>query len=141
MEEFFSEKKALFYLELAWKFSERSKDKKTKVGCIIVTRDGVIYPGYNGDEIGGSNDRDSLEDGGSGFIHAEENAIIKFDPSLHKLSRMYLTHNPCLMCAKRIVNTRAISEVYFSEYFRERDGIELLRDRGIICEQVYDELG
>src|SRR3990167_6865846 len=128
-----------FYIKVALHFASLSKDPKTKVGAVIVTPSGIVYPGYNGDEVGGTNERDSLEGGQSGFIHAEENSIIKFDPSIHKGSKMYLSHSPCKMCARRIVNTQAISAVYYAQEFREKDGITLLKDRGIRCELVNVE--
>ena len=70
-----------FYMELAKLYASRSKDPKHKVGCVIVTREGILYPGYNGDEKNGSNTRDSLKVGGSGFVHAEANALMKFNPT------------------------------------------------------------
>jgi dCMP deaminase len=125
-----------FYCGLAREFATLSKDPRLKVGCVIVTPEGIVYPGYNGDEKGGDNVPDSLEPGQSGFIHAEENAIIKFNPTIHKGSKMYLSHSPCKMCARRIVNTCAIIEVYYNVEYRIKDGIELLKKRGIICERL-----
>jgi len=113
-----------------------SKDPRLQVGCVIVTQEGILYPGYNGDEAGGSNQPDSFEPGGSGFIHAEENAIIKFNPTIHKDSTMYLSHSPCKLCARRIVNTHAIKSVYFAENYRDLAGVELLNKRGVYCEKV-----
>jgi dCMP deaminase len=125
-----------FYCGIAIEFSKLSKDPRLKVGCVIVTPEGIVYPGYNGDEKGGDNVHDSPEPGQSGFIHAEENAIIKFNPTIHKGSKMYLSHSPCKMCARRIVNTCAIIEVYYNIEYRIRDGIELLEKRGIPCKRV-----
>jgi dCMP deaminase len=125
-----------FYIELAVSFSRRSKDPKTKVGAIIVTPEGILYPGYNGDEAGGSNQRESMESGGSGFIHAEENAIIKFNPTIHKGSNIYISHSPCKMCAKKIINTHAISKVYFGEHYGDSMGRKLLEERGIPVELI-----
>ena len=68
-----------FYMSIAKQFSQRSKDPRLKVGCVIVTTQGIIYPGYNGDEIGGTNKQDSAKPGMSGFVHAEANALIKYD--------------------------------------------------------------
>ena len=125
-----------FYCGIARKFAGLSKDPRLKVGCVIVTPEGIVYPGYNGDEIGGNNEHDSDVPGCSGFIHAEENAIIKFNPTIHKGSKMYLSHSPCKMCARRIVNTCAIIEVYYNIEYRKQDGIELLQQRGIVCERL-----
>lgn len=125
-----------FLCGIAREISKLSKDPRLKVGCIIVSPEGIFYPGYNGDEIGGDNVPDSLEPGESGFIHAEENAIIKFNPTIHKGSKMYLSHSPCKMCARRIVNTRAIIEVFYNIEYRSRDGVELLEKRNIPCKRL-----
>lgn len=125
-----------FYLKMAKEFSTMSSDPRLKVGAVIVTEDNILYPGYNGDEIGGNNEPDSLEPGKSGFVHAEANAIAKFNPTIHKNSIMYLTHNPCSVCARLIINTRAIKAVYFAAEYRDNAGVDILRKRGIICEKV-----
>jgi len=126
-----------FYIEMAKLIATQSKDPKFKVGCVIVTPEGIIYPGYNGDEIGGDNQRDSMEHGQSGFVHAEANAILKFNPTIHRGSKMYLTFNPCTVCARMIVNTQAISEVWYDEeYSADMKGVEILRKRGIRCEKI-----
>lgn len=113
--------------------SQRSTDPKFKVGCVIVPFDntGVLSLGYNGDHKGGSNERESQESGHSGFIHAEINALIKMDFNNPKDKKMYLTHSPCKMCAKAIINAD-IKEVYFiEEYKNDTSGIELLIDNNI----------
>jgi len=133
----FSPHRAKLYLDLAKRIAQESKDPKTQVGCVIVTPSGVVYPGYNGDYKGGPNKRRSMEAGKSGFIHAEENAIIKFDPSYNKGSRLYVTHSPCIDCAGRIINTCAITEVYYSEaYKNDTSGIDLLKSVGIYCQEI-----
>ena len=125
------------YMSIANSFAGQSKDPKFKVGALIVTPEGILYPGYNGDEIGGNNVRDSLETGQSGFVHAEANAILKFNPTIHKGSKMYLTYNPCSVCARMIVNTQAIYEVWYDkEYSADMKGVEILKARGICCERI-----
>src|SRR5210317_1811502 len=98
--------------------SKRSPDPKFQVGAVIVTEDNtqVLALGYNGDHKGGPNKRDSMEHGHSGFIHAEINALIKMDYNNPKRKKMYLTHAPCPVCAKCIINA-GIDEVYYiSDY-------------------------
>ena len=121
------------YAEIAQKYAEHSHDPRTKVGCVIVTQEGILYPGFNGDEIGGSNTPDSLEPGKSGFVHAEANAILKFNPTIHKNSKLYVTHCPCPVCARMIINTQSIIEVYYSKIYRETKGIDILTNARINC--------
>ena len=125
------------YMRIARDFAGESKDPKFKVGALIVTQEGILYPGYNGDEIGGTNQRDSMDTGQSGFVHAEANAILKFNPTIHKRCTMYLTYNPCIVCARMIVNTQAIDGViYDKEYSADTKGIDILKRAGIVCEKL-----
>jgi len=127
-----------FYISIAKQYAAESKDPRLKVGCIIVTTEGIIYPGYNGDEIGGSNKPDSLEPGASGFVHAEANAILKFNPTIHKNSVIYSSHSPCRVCARMIINTRAISKMYYDELYRDDAGVNVLRAAGIDCRNIIE---
>lgn len=112
--------------------SQRSYDPRLKVGAVIVTSDNtqVLSVGYNGNHSGGLNSVDSIMPGESGFIHAENNALIKLDYNHHKPRKMYLTDSPCLNCAKLILNA-GIAEVYYINQYRDRAGLDLLGEFGI----------
>lgn len=112
--------------------SQRSADPKYKVGAIIVASDNtqVLSVGYNGDHKGGPNIRDSLESGGSGFIHAEINALIKCNYHTFQDKIMYVTLSPCIACAKAIINAD-IKAVFYREEYQDISGIELLRKFGV----------
>jgi dCMP deaminase len=112
--------------------AQRSADPNFKVGVVIVPEDntGVLAIGYNGDQKGGENCRDSEEPGSSGFIHAEINALIKMDFNNPKRKKMYVTLSPCKMCAKAIINAD-IKEVYYIQEYRDDAGIKLLQNHGI----------
>lgn len=112
--------------------SERSYDPRTKVGAVVVTEDNtqVLSIGYNGNHRGGANSVDSAEPGLSGLIHAEINALVKMDYNNPKRKVMYVTHSPCLACAKLIINAN-IHEVKYLEEYRDTSGIELLKNFGV----------
>ena len=120
------------WMEFAISISRRSVDSKYRVGSVIVTDDNtqVLAIGYNGDQKGGPNTRESYETGRSGFIHAEINALLKCDYNNPKNKRMYVTLSPCRMCAKAIVNS-GIQEVIYSEEYRDTTSLDILRDAGI----------
>ena len=94
------------WMDFAGNIARRSPDPNFKVGCCIVSQDNcqVLAIGYNGDHKGGTNERESLEPGGSGFIHAEINALIKLDYNNPKKKTLYITLSPCKQCAKAIIN-------------------------------------
>lgn len=126
------------WISFAHTISKRSVDPKHKVGAVIVNAENtqVLSIGYNGDQKGGANQRSSLEQGHSGFIHAEINSLIKLDYNNPCRKKMYLTLSPCEICAKAIVNAN-IEEVIFTElYLDGQPGIDILNNAGIITRQV-----
>jgi len=121
------------WMNFAHSIAERSCDSKYKVGAVIVNSENtqVLSVGYNGDQKGGSNKRDSTETGQSGFIHAEINALIKMNYNNPCKKKMYLTLSPCEVCAKAIVNAD-IKEVIYSEHYKHgKKGIKILNEAGI----------
>ncbi len=125
-----------FSLDIA----QRSPDQKFQVGAVIVTNDNtqVLALGYNGDHRGGPNLRESLETGKSGFIHAEVNALIKCDFNNPKPKKMYLTHAPCPVCAKCIVNAGIDEVLYIKDYKPDMTGIDILLSCGINVVKLGD---
>ena len=124
------------WMTLTLLIAERSRDPRLKVGSVIVTEDNtsVLAIGYNGDEINGTNTPDSLEPGKSGFIHAEANALIKMNFTDHRNKKMYLTHSPCVVCARMIINA-GIKKVIYSNEYRDSKGLDILRKAQIEVRQ------
>ena len=119
--------------------SKRSPDPKFQVGAVVVTNDNtqVLALGYNGDHKGGSNQRDSMQHGKSGFIHAEVNALIKMDYNNPKDKKMYLTHAPCPVCAKCIINA-GIKAVYYLDNYVTLEGVEILKNSQVSIKKLSD---
>jgi len=121
------------WIDFAHSISRRSVDEKHKVGSIIVNSENtqVLSIGYNGDQKGGPNKRESMSIGDSGFIHAEINALIKLDYNNPCKKKMYLTLSPCEVCAKAIVNAD-IDEVIFNKLYGDGcPGLDILINAGI----------
>tara|TARA_A100001011_G_scaffold276839_1_gene286501 strand:+ start:163 stop:573 length:411 start_codon:yes stop_codon:yes gene_type:complete len=128
------------WIDFAKSISGRSVDPKHKVGAIVVNSENtqVLSIGYNGDQKGGNHQRTSLEEGGSGFIHAEINALIKMDYNNPCKKKMYLTLSPCEVCAKSIVNA-GIDEVIFVELYGDGlPGLDILINAGIVVRKFGD---
>ena len=126
------------WMDFAHSIAERSCDSKYKVGAVVVNSENtqVLSIGYNGDQKGGSNKRDSTETGQSGFIHAEINALIKMDYNNPCKKKMYLTLSPCEVCAKAIVNA-GISELIYSEFYAHgKNSIRILNQAGILVRSI-----
>jgi dCMP deaminase len=65
-------------------------------------------------------------------MHAERNALDKVAASNESTlgATLFVTHSPCLECAKSIYNT-GISDVYYKHDYRSNDGIEFLKKTGV----------
>ena len=120
------------WMSIAYEISKRSYDNQLQVGAIIVSEDNtrMLSVGYNGNYRGGPHQRESEEPGLGGFLHAEENALVKCDYNFSKKKYMYVTHSPCRRCSKLIVNA-GISRVVYDNDYRDTSGIEILKSVGI----------
>lgn len=126
------------YLDMAERFAELSHAKRLRVGAIVVKDNRVISIGYNGTPKGWDNTCEEVievhEDGGiitktkDEVIHAEANAISKLarDGESGKDASMFLTHAPCIHCAKLIYGA-GINTVYYRNSYRDENGINFLR--------------
>lgn len=127
------------WMTMAETIAQRSHHSTFKVGALIVTSDNtqVLSLGYNGNAAGMSNVPQSEEPGCSGLLHAEINALLKMDYNNPKDKVMYLTLSPCENCAIAIINS-GIKKVIFKEQYRNVDGINLLKDAGILVESFKE---
>jgi dCMP deaminase len=120
------------WMAIADVIADRSYDPRLRVGAIIVSADNtqMLSGGYNGNYAGGPHEPESHEPGQSGFIHAEINALLKLDYNFGKQKHMYVTHSPCRMCAKCIINAGVAAVIYGVEY-RDPSGVALLNKAGV----------
>jgi dCMP deaminase len=65
-------------------------------------------------------------------VHAEQNAIIQ--AALHGISiegaTLYCTHQPCILCAKMMINSR-IKKVVYRESYPDKTALKFLEQAGI----------
>lgn len=126
-------------MECAETFSKLSKAERLKVGSIIVKNDRIISIGYNGTPAGW--DSNSCEDSNNitlpEVIHSEMNCISKLAKSTEsgENSTMFVTHSPCMECAKSIY-TAGITTLYYKNDYRDDSGINFLRKCGIFVIKV-----
>ncbi len=135
-------------MDVAERFSKLSTAKRLQVGAIVVKDDRIISIGYNGMPSGWTNECETEHKffpkmtelkTKPEVIHAEANAIAKLAKSSEsgKDSVMFLTHAPCMDCAKQIY-TAGIKNVYFRSNYRNTDGLTFLEKCGIIVNQVNE---
>lgn len=116
------------YLNFAKQLSQRSTCDRLQVGCVITSIDytQVYAIGYNGNAHGLDNKCDSNEPGNCGCLHAEQNACIHCTQQRETPKIVYCTHNPCVMCAKSIINLGGVKEVIYLNEYRSLAGIKTL---------------
>lgn len=126
------------YLDMAERFAQLSYAKRLKVGAIVVKDDRVISIGYNGTPAGWDNacEFDYVDPQTKihelvtkkEVIHAEANAITKLAKSGESGdgASMFITHAPCIDCAKLIFGS-GIDSVYYRKAYRSTDGVEFLK--------------
>ena len=129
------------YMEIAGIISKQSKAQRLQVGAIVVKDDRIISIGYNGMPAGWDNDCEEeiyQQDGTTGLktkpevLHAETNAIAKLARSTESGldSDLFVTHSPCLDCAKLIYQS-GIGRVFYGENYRDDAGINFLAKSGV----------
>jgi dCMP deaminase len=125
------QQKIKVFAEIASRISELSVASTLKVGAISVRKDfsKIASFGYNGSysnapihtETG--TEEESTSPGRSGLIHAEINMIAKFRESDPENYVVILTHSPCKMCTKVLVNA-GFKHVYWLQEYRETNHLK-----------------
>ena len=134
------------YMKTAETFSELSSARRLHVGAIIVKDDRIISIGYNGMPSGWDNNCETEQHFFPNMmelktkpevLHAETNAIAKLARSTESGlgAVLFVTHAPCLDCAK-LVYQSGINSVYYRESYRSEDGIKFLQKAGVNVEKV-----
>ncbi len=125
-------------MKLASVLAERSTCVRLSVGTVITTTDfrKVLAVGYNGNATGLPNTCDREEAGNCGCLHSEENAVINCDAPRFIEKNVFVTHLPCVACAKRLINLGNVRAVYYAQDYRIRDSVGLLESVGIKVEKL-----
>lgn len=137
------------YMDVAARFAKLSSARRLQVGAIVVKDDRIISIGYNGMPAGWDNNceyevvveaeigEDIILKTKPEVLHAESNAIAKLARCSEsgEGASIFVTHSPCIDCAKLIYQS-GISHVYYRNSYRSGDGIEFLNKCGVKVEKV-----
>lgn len=134
-----------YFMGMAKLTAQRSTCLRRKVGAVIVKDKHIIATGYNGAprglshcaELGGclreqlkvpSGQRHEL----CRALHAEQNAIIQAATLGQSIegANIYITHQPCSICSKMIINA-GISRIVVDEGYPDELATKLLEEAGI----------
>jgi dCMP deaminase len=127
-----------YFMQITFEVAKRSTCPRAAVGAVIVREKRILTTGYNGAPMGLSHCTEAgclmVNDHCVRTLHAEQNAIIQ--GALHGVdvsgSTIYVTHQPCLVCAKMAINAGIKRIVYAGQYpdkiacgFLDEAGVEL----------------
>ena len=119
-----------YYLDIAQTVSERGTCLRRNFGAIIVKNDQIISTGYNGAptglrhcfETGCLRQQLNVPSGQNHelcrALHAEQNALIqaaRYGISVEGAT-LYVNTQPCVLCAKMIINAGIVEVVYQNPY-------------------------
>jgi len=122
--------------------NEFSRCKKRKCGAIIVGIYGnIVGTGYNFHPKKTCLDhiclREEVKSGSNNDIgyccHAEVNAATHANYNDMQRATMYVTHAPCIQCARYILNSGIARLVYYIDDQDRIDGIRLIKDLTADC--------
>jgi len=136
-------------------FAECSTAMRLHVGAIVVKDDRIISIGYNGTPSGWDNNCEEVVNVNPSdprydynhfnkelktrpeVLHAETNAIAKLAKSTESGdgAALFVTHAPCLDCAK-LVYQSGINSVYYRNSYRNDDGINFLKKAGVTVQNI-----
>jgi len=136
------------HMKAAEVYSQLSSARRLQVGCVIVKNNTIIGIGYNGMPSGWDNDcefADYYDDGDfvirskPEVLHAETNAIAKVAKSTNSTedADLFVTHAPCLDCAK-LIHQSGIKRVFYRDTYRSDEGLKFLKQCNIEVENVKE---
>ena len=134
------------YMAWAERAAQLSHARRLQVGAVVVKDDTVISYGYNGMPAGWDNNCENIVGYNMGepmlktkpeVLHAESNAIAKLAKSTNSGlgATMFVTHAPCMECAKLIYQS-GIGHVLYRSAYRDTSGVTFLEASGVKVEQI-----
>jgi dCMP deaminase len=133
-----------YFMQLAQVVAGRSTCLRRQVGAVMVKDRQILSTGYNGspsgllhcDEVGclrqslgvPSGERQEI----CRAVHAEQNALVqaaKYGVALAGAD-LYVTHQPCILCTKLIINV-GIRRVFYAHSYPDKFADSMAREAGL----------
>lgn len=133
-----------YFANLAQQVSSRTTCVRRAVGAVIVKDNRILATGYNGvpegmehcGKVGCLRERLGVPSGERQEIcrglHAEQNAIIQAARYGIDISgaKIYITTQPCITCAKMLINA-GITEIIYANPYPDELSLGMLEEAGI----------
>jgi len=129
-----------YFMGITRQVALRGTCDRARVGAIIVKDRRILTTGYNGSPAGLPHCDDvghlMVEGHCVRTLHAEQNAIIQ--AARHGIDveggTMYVTHQPCLVCAKMIINAGVKRVIYGGDY-PDEVSVQFLAQAGVALQK------
>ncbi|WIF96054.1 deoxycytidylate deaminase [Caminicella sporogenes] len=133
-----------YFMEMAETVKSRSTCLRRKVGAVIVKDKRILATGYNGSPTGTVHCIDAgclrelynIPSGQRAELcrgtHAEQNAIVQaaYHGVSVKDSTLYVTLQPCVLCAKMAINA-GIKKIYYKGNYPDELALKILDEAGV----------
>ncbi len=133
-----------YFMSIAEQVAGRSTCMRRRTGAILVKDRRILATGYNGtptglahcEDVGCIREARSIASGSHHElcrgIHAEQNAVIQ--AARHGIvidgATVYTTHQPCVLCAKILVNAGVV-DIVFRDPYPDSLADEILAEAGV----------
>jgi dCMP deaminase len=122
-----------YFISTALLLSCRSACNRLHVGCVLVKNNRIISGGYNGFLPGAPHESIIVDNHEIATVHAEQNAIA--DCASRGVSvagaTAYITHYPCINCAKILAASGIKVIKYLNDYKNDINVLKLLSNSNI----------
>lgn len=134
-----------YFMAIAEQVSGRSTCLRRHTGAVLVKDKRILSTGYNGvpsglahcEKVGCLRDQRNIASGSHHElcrgIHAEQNAVIQ--AARHGIAidgaTVYCTHQPCVLCAKILLNAGVV-DIVFRDAYPDALSEQLLEEAGVL---------
>lgn len=143
-----------YFMSIAEQVAGRSTCIRRACGAVLVKDKRILATGYNGapaglahcDEVGCLREQRGIASGSHHelcrAIHAEQNAVVQ--AARHGIAiggaTVYCTHQPCVMCAKILLNAGVV-DIVFRDPYPDPLSEEMLGEAGIVVRRIERAAG
>ncbi|MHB1017444.1 MAG: deoxycytidylate deaminase [Coriobacteriia bacterium] len=135
-----------YFMAITDQVGQRATCTRRHIGAVIVKDKRILATGYNGvpsglahcAEVGCLREQRGIPSGTQHElcrgIHAEQNAVIQ--AARHGTAidgaMVYCTHQPCVLCAKILINA-GITEIIYRNAYPDALATEMLAEAGVVA--------
>jgi dCMP deaminase len=134
-----------YFMAITDQVAERATCTRRRIGAVLVKDKRILATGYNGvpaglahcADVGCLREQRQIPSGTQHElcrgIHAEQNAVIQ--AARHGIAidgaTVYCTHQPCVLCAKILINA-GVAAIVYRESYPDPLATEMLAEAGIV---------